>query len=426
MGMLRPILTPILLLVHMALAAQTYFYINSITVIPASPTTQDQVVLEVAGDLSSTGAYISDVGLSITGMDVQLSVDAFDPGGATVLVPHTVQIPLGMLAAGLYTVTISGMNILDLAPVPEHEFIVSDAGMGCSEVEIVSIQYDPFDETMIEVRVTNSGAEIFSYPGFILFDAQGDTVAMEVVDVFGIGTESTHQLIIYNDPMSPSFTGTLELWTNFYEELACSFSVTAQLCPPAPCATLIPYVMNMGGQQIEATFFYLLADMDGQVASGTIELTTDAQFGADTICVPPGQYTITIGTSEPITGGQPWTGVTSPGNFSGPQQALTSPVEPLGFSFFNSCVDSGQNVPDASVRNDHLFGYSAQGFTIERMDGQALGVFTIYDLRGALLYTGRSQASRTTLHTGLLPAGMYILSLNQLNAVPVTQRFIME
>jgi hypothetical protein len=57
----------------------------------------------------------------------------------------------------------------------------------CDLIGITDVRYDAFSDTAILVQVVNNSPEIFSYPGFILFDTEGDTLAREQVNFFGIG-----------------------------------------------------------------------------------------------------------------------------------------------------------------------------------------------------------------------------------------------
>ena len=115
------------------LSAQTYFYINSITTDPINPTDQDNITLEVQGDLSNGGAFIVASSAIVNGTTIEVTIDADSQGGIGVLVPHVEFIPLGNLSPGTYTVQITGMNIQDNAPGAMHQFIVTGLGTGLEE-----------------------------------------------------------------------------------------------------------------------------------------------------------------------------------------------------------------------------------------------------------------------------------------------------
>ena len=78
----------------------------------------------------------------------------------------------------------------------------------------------------IEVLTSNHSLDIMSYPGFILLAENGDTIAVEEVNYFGIGwNEQIHILNIVNQPTLP-MPVILELHTHFYDSLRCSWDLT--------------------------------------------------------------------------------------------------------------------------------------------------------------------------------------------------------
>ena len=98
-------------------------------------------------------------------------------------------------------------------------------GDPCDSIFIHSVIPNATGE-QIEVMASNHSLDIMSYPGFILFNENGDTIAVEDVNYFGIGwNEQLHILNIINQPTLP-MTGLLELHTHFYDSLRCSWSWT--------------------------------------------------------------------------------------------------------------------------------------------------------------------------------------------------------
>lgn len=78
----------------------------------------------------------------------------------------------------------------------------------------------------MEVLTSNHSLDIMSYPGFILLAENGDTIAVEEVNYFGIGwNEQIHILNIVNQPTLP-MSVILELHTHFYDSLRCSWDLT--------------------------------------------------------------------------------------------------------------------------------------------------------------------------------------------------------
>ena len=81
----------------------------------------------------------------------------------------------------------------------------------CDSIIIHSCQPNATGE-QIEVIVSN---QIMSYPGFVILSENGDTIALEEVNYFGIGLDQLHILNVINPPNLP-MSITLELHTLFY------------------------------------------------------------------------------------------------------------------------------------------------------------------------------------------------------------------
>ena len=91
----------------------------------------------------------------------------------------------------------------------------------CSNLDILSVYQD--SDTQFVVNVYNSSwSSAFSYPGFILFNSFGDTIAVENVNFFVITEESQHLLEIQeNAVITPDVS--LQLYTGFYDFLQCQW-----------------------------------------------------------------------------------------------------------------------------------------------------------------------------------------------------------
>lgn len=97
----------------------------------------------------------------------------------------------------------------------------------CDSVFIDCCTFDISPSNTLSIQVSNYSSNIFSYPGFILFNTNLDTVAFETVNYYGIGWDQTHTLDIIH-PFNLPFEGTFALYTGFYESLACTFPVVIQ------------------------------------------------------------------------------------------------------------------------------------------------------------------------------------------------------
>lgn len=97
----------------------------------------------------------------------------------------------------------------------------------CDSIIIHSCQPNATGE-QIEVIVSNYSTNIMSYPGFVILSENGDTIALEEVNYFGIGFNQLHILNVINPPNLP-MNITLELHTLFYDSLECSWNLTLGL-----------------------------------------------------------------------------------------------------------------------------------------------------------------------------------------------------
>ena len=97
----------------------------------------------------------------------------------------------------------------------------------CDSIIIQSCQTNATGE-QIEVIVSNYSTNIMSYPGFVILSENGDTIALEEVNYFGIGFNQLHILNVINPPNLP-MSITLELHTLFYDSLECSWNMTLGL-----------------------------------------------------------------------------------------------------------------------------------------------------------------------------------------------------
>lgn len=338
--------------------AQTYFYVDQILVQPSDPSEEDVISIDLVGGLSSTGAYVVGASASVEANTVTISISAADNGGLTVIVPHTETVPVGMLEGGSYTIVIDGQSVGDFAPVPQHMFTVSGIGSPCDALTIPSIQWHAFDDTTIMVHVTNDSGEIFSYPNFILFNGSGDTLALETVDLFGIGTESWHSLPVMNGVVIPTgpFSGSLELWTGFTDSLACSWDVDVDLCPPTACSPLILDLVNLGDGIAIGTYSWTIYDEDLiEMLNGNLELTGEIQWNADTVCLEPGIYSLSVIPDQEPTGGQVYHGLSTPGNISGPSAQVVWGLPALiEFPFYIHCESTGNSLNEVIASQDAL------------------------------------------------------------------------
>lgn len=393
-------------------AAQTYFYIDGISVDPTEPTTADEITISLEGQLSSTGAHIVSTSYMLMGNIVNITVNAADPGGFTVLVPHTEVVEIGALPAGSYGILVDGDFILDSAPEFQHSFTVTESGSpSCDDLTIVSVQWATFSDTAITVQVTNAGFG-FDYPAFVLLTADGDTIAGETPNFFTIGNESWHTLDIHPDADVPvgGFSARLDLWTGFFSELACSWDMTIDLCPASECVTVHPYIGNFGGAMVEGSFAWSVNDDIGSVANGTFMLAGEQQSDEADVCLTPANYTLVVTALQEPAGGQLVIGVGGAGWGDGMQQPFPQviPSTPVVFDVVPGCFDGANGIDMRDATAELLdIRFVSSGVEVRTMDGNALGPVELRDALGRLVFT--TEANDDRLYIALDAFGTYVM-----------------
>ena len=96
----------------------------------------------------------------------------------------------------------------------------------CDSLDISCCQYNVFGPNTITITVTNNSSVLFDYPSFVLFNSNMDTVAIETVNYFGIGSNPQSHTMNIVAPLNLPMTGYLNLYSLFFDTLACSFPFT--------------------------------------------------------------------------------------------------------------------------------------------------------------------------------------------------------
>jgi len=406
------------------------FHVSHIGVTPPAPTSIDPVQLKIYGYLANSGSFIANSAAAVNGFDVALTVNADNSGGITIpiTIPDTVTFELGTLAPGTYTITIAGTQVEDAAPLEQHTFTVLGGPTVCDSLVIASVNWAPFSDTAIMVHVFNPTSTLFDYPGFLLLDANGDTLAQETVNFFGIPAENWHTLTVRPNAVIPdgTFTGTLELWTGFYQALACSWEMDFNLCPSAACSTVFPMIQNYGSGTATGSFLYHIQQGGTQVASGTLTLSSDVQYESDTLCLAPGQYLMQIIPQQGPNGGQPHFGVAAGGLIQGPTAAViwtTNSAVP--FTFYGPCADdiTGiDDIPSVSL----ILARSTNGIGLARSDNKALGELQVFDALGRTVTRAKVTLGRWPISTTSWRAGLYLIRSIGADKQVLVTRFVVE
>ncbi len=411
-----------------AVQAQTYFYLGEIAVTPAAPTDQDQVQLQLIGNLSSTGSSITSATAVVNGYTINLALVTQNTIGMDVIVPHTEVVYLGQLSAGTYTVNITGFGVDDLAPADQHVFTVSGGGANaCDSLQIASINWTPFSDTALVLHALNQSTTLFDYPGFVLLGDNGDTLASETVNFFGIGLESVHTLEILPGTIMPTspFNATLHLWTGFFDEQACTWDLSVALCQPDSCSEMLVYIGNTGGALSLGSFTYIIRANGIPITSGALTLTAEQQFTQDTVCLQPGDYEVQLIPEQDPTGGQLYYGVGHPNGIQGPSASVSSTApDEVAFTCYGPCIEEVQIIREVTDVARLVISMESGLATLIRTDGRALGELRVLDVNGRLVMALDETKDRLQFTTGNWATGLYVLQARKTDGHVLTVRFV--
>ena len=95
----------------------------------------------------------------------------------------------------------------------------------CDLVSILSLELNTQNQSL-ELTVITDAPYMYPYPSFMLMNENGDTLAQEQVNYYGLSDyETTHALELLSDYNSWDDNLILNLYSGFYDLLECSFEV---------------------------------------------------------------------------------------------------------------------------------------------------------------------------------------------------------
>ncbi len=288
----------------------------------------------------------------------------------------------------------------------------SGLGQICDSVHVTMVEHSITADSVIIVKIENSSSEFFSYPGVVLYDANGDTVAKETPNLFGIGSQSIHWLNIKStSPPTSISSGRIELWTNFYDSLNCTFQLdtSTSLCPDDSCYTLHPFAGGFGGAYSIGTFSYKVYTVLGVLkAQGTLTLNDTVQYAKDTICLPKDQYIWHFEVDTP-PGGGPYMGFEdryqNSFSLSVPMYILDTTMQTV---LFPNCY-SLNSLAELGNSSINVFQTPAEVFI--RSEVELISSVSLIDLTGKVIRHDWPNEKSYTLETKLLSSGIYLLSI---------------
>ena len=263
---------------------------------------------------------------------------------------------------------------------------LSASGQTCADLSIASVTNSAFYDTLIEVRLLNSGPIAWDYPSLIVYDANNDTLAFDQANLFALTTDQVIILPFVDGAAIPTgpIDGTIELWTGFNTTLECTFDVMFDLCPTVPCLPLRPFLFTNNADVDPADIAWHLEDSVGTtVANGVFHLDSTHTYVNDSACVAPGNYSIVI---DP-----PWTdadhlyfGMGSSAWNSPTLQAHLMDTAVIAFTLLEACMEGTNAIPEDASAAIRLM--MADGLlTITSAHDAPLERIELWDARGIMI-----------------------------------------
>lgn len=117
-------------------------------------------------------------------------------------------------------------------------FVARGQGDSCSSVAPVAAFVSPYDMTILHLACVNSSLEeFFSYPSWKVYSGEGNLLAEETLNYFGLTDTTWHVLNVLNplDFNTSSQEVTLQLtWSSINGEQSCEFAYVLEPWVPSP------------------------------------------------------------------------------------------------------------------------------------------------------------------------------------------------
>lgn len=298
----------------------------------------------------------------------------------------------------LFTLFLSAVSTLCLAQSP------------CDSLSI-QVHYAAFNDSFIQVSVVNQSSQLFSYPQFTLLNSNGDTVAKEDLNFFGIGQSSIHTLQCYPGmPASSAFSGTLQLYYATIDSYAvCTWNANFNLCPDT-CQMFYPSLVNLGGAQVLGNAHWEILNANAQiVTSGTFTLDTANQYSTDSACLSPGQYTMNVHNMTLTPGGQKHISITHNAYSTAPDTSFNGSTASLSFTLFEPCI-TPVSVKQGTVASEGISIYAAgKNIMLHSRNGQSLGKVVVRAVDGKVFYSESTAATGLQIALPYASPGVYIV-----------------
>ncbi len=188
----------------------------------------------------------------------------------------------------------------------------------CDSLVIDCCSFNPPGSDSLMITVTNFSSVLFDYPSFVLLDMNMDTIAVETVNYFGIGSNPQTHYMNLVAPLVLPFSGYLNLNTLFNSSLACTFPIiipdtTTGLADDIPDNTLQLYPNPLAvsgklnfdtGKIQEGMYSVSIISVTGQLIKTNPPVNKHNLTSPDTHELIPGIYVLQVRSEENFYSGR--------------------------------------------------------------------------------------------------------------------------
>lgn len=279
----------------------------------------------------------------------------------------------------------------------------------CDSLEFVSVQLNALNPEYITIRLNNETTELFDYPGFRIYDEDDNLIGEEQVFFFGIGVESVHEIPhnLSNISAGEQISLKLELWTGFYDTLACTFEGEYELIPDDACANINLSFSQSWPDQVQENYLVSIFDQDGEeVFNEFYEFPTPDFVYYDEACLDQGCYEMTITTDDAVITNTLFLSLSEyfSSVFMTDSASAGSPFVTINFGIWAGCdatdIDNGNTLDGAPL----LYPNPARTWVMLPMDSESVEIFST---SGEKVITAKAENRR--LDVALLASGQYIV-----------------
>lgn len=177
-------------------------------------------------------------------------------------------------------------DIINLTESLSPYIIVDNSFTNCDFIDLISIELHDEVNNALLLNVFSDTPDQLSYPSFYLLNADGDTLAYESVNYYGLFGQSSHTLEIVSNPAEWPDDLLLVLFSGYENNIECIFNITLDQINLNGCTDPIAYNYDFFAQTGNESCIYQSCDeLYFDVLTSEIHLTNEGN-GSFTLEIP--------------------------------------------------------------------------------------------------------------------------------------------